>query len=138
MSEGQKRTTVLLHRGSRAGQCLAALRTKSRCTEKQLLGFKLSDKVFSHTFEWEERMRLCTKELVMIEVAMECHGNRFRKDDHSTVSLEPLKETLFNAPWMHLSDDTTGVHDRVVEEIRHDDHWCSKVMTTDMAWTGLR
>ena len=27
--------------------------------------------VFSHTLEWEERGRLCTKELVMFEVAMQ-------------------------------------------------------------------
>ena len=55
---------------------------------------------------------------------MERHGNRFRTGDHSTVSLEPLKETLFNATQMQLSDDTRGVHDRVVEDIRHDDHRC--------------
>ena len=29
---------------------------------------------------------------------MECHGDRFRAGGHSTVSLEPLKETLFTHP----------------------------------------
>ena len=62
----------------------------------------------------------------MFEVAVECHGTRFRTSDHSTVSLELLKETLFNATQMQLSDDTRGVHDRVVEDIRHDDHWCTE------------
>ena len=57
-------------------------------------------------------MRLCTTELVMFEVAMECHGNRFRTWDHSTVILEPLKETLFNPTKMQLPDDTRGVHAR--------------------------
>ena len=32
--------------------------------------------VFSRTSEWEERVGLCTTELVMFEVAMECHRNR--------------------------------------------------------------
>ena len=81
----------------------------------------------SHTFEWEEPVRLCTEELVMFQVAMECRGNRFRAGDHSMVSLEPLKETLFKPTQMQLADDTRGVHDRVVEDMRHDDHRCKEV-----------
>ena len=64
---------------------------------------------FSRTFEWEERVGLCTMELVMLEVAMECHGNRSRT---RTVSLEPLKETLFNSAQVQLPDATRGVHAR--------------------------
>ena len=41
-------------------------------------------------------MGLGTKELVMFEVAMEFHGNRFRPGDHSEASLAPLKETLLD------------------------------------------
>ena len=55
-------------------------------------------------------MGLYTTELVMFEVAMECHGNRFRNSGHSTVSLEPLKETLFKSAQVQLPDDTKGVH----------------------------
>ena len=55
-------------------------------------------------------MGLCTKELVMFEVAMECHGDRFRTSGLSMVSLEPLKEVLINPTQMHLPDDTRGVH----------------------------
>ena len=55
-------------------------------------------------------MRLCTEELVMLEVAMEYHGNRFGTGDHLTVSLVPLKETLFNPTQMQLPDVATGVH----------------------------
>ena len=58
----------------------------------------------------------------MFEVAMECHGHRFRASDHSTVSLEPLKETVLNPTQMQLADDKRGVRDRVVEDIKHDDH----------------
>ena len=47
--------------------------------------------------------RLWTKELVMFEFAMECHGTRFRHELH--------KETLFNATQMQLPDDMRGVHD---------------------------
>ena len=64
---------------------------------REELASKLNDKAFSRTFEWEERVGLCTTELVMFEVAMEFHGGRFRTSDHSTVSLEPLKETLFKS-----------------------------------------
>ena len=39
---------------------------------------------------------------------MECHGNRFRTSDHSTVSLEQLKETLFNSAQVQLPGDTEG------------------------------
>ena len=60
---------------------------------------------------------------MLFEVAMECHGNRFRTGDHSTVSLEPLMETLSNPTQMQLSDDTRRVHDRVVEDVMDDDHW---------------
>ena len=42
---------------------------------------------------------------------MECHGNRFRTSDHSTVSLEPLKETLFKSAHMQMPDDTRGDDD---------------------------
>ena len=59
-------------------------------------------KELAFKFEWEERVGLCTTEQVMFEVAMECHGNRFRTSDHSTVSLEPLKETLFNSAQVQL------------------------------------
>ena len=55
-------------------------------------------------------MRLCTEELVMPEVAMEYHGNRFGTGDHLTVSLVPLKEALFNPTQMQLADVATGVH----------------------------
>ena len=51
-------------------------------------------------------MGLCTTELVMFVVAMECHGDRFRTSDHSTVSLELLKESLFNSAQEQLPDDT--------------------------------
>ena len=83
---------------------------ESRCTEKAYI--QVERQVFSRTFEWEERVGLCTIELVMFEVAMECDGNRFRTSDHSTVSLEPLKETLFNLAQVQLPDATRGVHAR--------------------------
>ena len=72
-------------------------------------------------------MGLCTAELVMFEVAMECHGNRFRTSDHSTVSLELLKETLFNSGQVQLPDDRRGVHARP-----------QRVTTMCVAWTGQR
>ena len=99
------RSCVLLHR-----EAVAAMQVERE--------------VFSHTFEWEERVRRCTEELVMFEVAMECHGNKFTAGDHSTACLEPLKETVLNLSQMQLADDTRGVHDRVIEDIRHDDHRC--------------
>ena len=43
---------------------------------------------------------------------MERHGNTFRTSDHSTISLELLKETLFNSAQVQLPDDTRGVHAR--------------------------
>ena len=43
-------------------------------------------------------------ELVKFDVAMECHGNRFRTGDHSIASLAPLKETLFDPAQMQLPD----------------------------------
>ena len=54
-------------------------------------------------------MGLCTKELVMFEVAMECYGNRFRT---------PLKGKLSDPTQMQLQDNTKRVHDRVVEDTR--------------------
>ena len=68
-----------------------------------------------------EALQKKKKAPVLFEVAMECHGNRFCTGDHSTVSLEPLMETLFNPT--QLSDDTRRVHDRVVEDVMDDDHW---------------
>ena len=79
--------------------------------------------VFSRTFEWEDQVGLCTTALVMFEVAMEGHGNRFRTSDHSTVFLEKLKKTLSNQTQMQLADHIRGVHDRVVEDIKHDGRW---------------
>ena len=78
-------------------------------------------------------MGLCTKDPVVFEVGMEWHGNRFCSSDHSTVSLETLKETLFNRTQMQLQNDGRGVHDRVVEDVRRDDHWSKEVMTTSVA-----
>ena len=109
------------------GKCMCLLRVTWSCVvlhREAVAGMQVEREVFSHTFEWEERVRRCTEELVMFEVAMECHGNRFSAGDHSTVSLEPLKETLLNPTQMQLADDTRGVHDRVIEDIRHDDHRC--------------
>ena len=63
-------------------------------------------------------MGLCTKELVKFDIAMECHGNRFRTGDHSIASLAPLKETLFDPAQMQLPDSTRRVHDRVVEDTK--------------------
>ena len=107
---------------SAVGKCMCLLCVTWSCVilhREAVAGIQVGQQVFSHTFEWEERVGLCTEELVMFEVAMECHGNRFRAGDHSAVSLEPLKETLFNPTEMQLADDTRGVHDRVVEDIKH-------------------
>ena len=41
-------------------------------------------------------MELCTKELVMSDIVKEHHGNRFRRSNHSMVSLALLNETLFD------------------------------------------
>ena len=82
------------------------------CCGREGACFQVERQVFSRTFEWEERVGFCTKELVMFEVAMECRGNRFRTSDHSTVSLEPFKETDFNSAQVQLPDDTRGVHAR--------------------------
>ena len=82
------------------------------CCGRERACFQVERQVFSRTFEWEERVGLCTTELVIFEVAMECHGARFRTSDHSTVSLEPLKETLFNSDQVQLPNDTRGVHGR--------------------------
>ena len=68
--------------------------------------------VSSRKFESEEQVGLRTKELVMFEIAIECHGNRFRTSDHSTVSLGLLEETLFNSVQVQLPDGTRGVHAR--------------------------
>ena len=81
-------------------------------------------------FSQEERVELCTKELVMVGVAMECHGNRFRTGDHSMASLAPLKETLFDQTQMRLPDITWRVQNRVVEDTKRcecegDDDRCS-------------
>ena len=40
----------------------------------------------------------------MVDVAMECHGNRFRTSDHAMASLAPPKETLFDQTHMQLPD----------------------------------
>ena len=72
--------------------------------------------VFSHTLRWEERQWSYTKELAQFDVVIGCHGNRFRTNDHSTVSREQHNEILFNSQ-MQLPDDTRGVHDRVVQDI---------------------
>ena len=58
------------------------------CTENKLQSFKLNDKCSPR-----EARGTSTTELVMFDVAMECHGNRFRTSDHAMVSLAPLKET---------------------------------------------
>ena len=78
------------------------------CGRERNACIQVERQVFSHTFEWEERARLHTTELVMFEVGMECHGYRFRTSDHSTVSLEPLKETLFNPSQMQPESSTTS------------------------------
>ena len=62
---------------------------------------------------------VCTKELVMVDVAMECPGDRFRIGDHAMVSLAPLKETLFDPVQMQRVQS-------------------ARVMTTSVAWTGQR
>ena len=84
--------------------CIAAERERGR----RRACIQVERQVFSHTLEWEERARLHTTELVMFEVGMECHGYRFRTSDHSTVSLEPLTETLFNPSQMQPESLTTS------------------------------
>ena len=63
------------------------------------LASKLKDRR-SRAIEWEEWQRFCTKELVMLEVAMKCQSNRFCTRDRPlaamTVSLEQVKETLYS------------------------------------------
>ena len=61
-----------------------------------------------------------TIELVMLEVVMGCRGNRSR------TILEQLKETLPKPTQMQVQDDKRGVHDRVVEDTKRDDHWCQR------------
>ena len=41
-----------------------------------------------------------------------------------TLSLEQLKVAVYNPTQMQLLDDMRGVHDRVIRDIRHDEHWC--------------
>ena len=50
---------------------------------RERVGIQAERQVLSHAFECEERQRLCTKELVMLEVAMASHGNRLRTSDNS-------------------------------------------------------
>ena len=70
--------------------------------------------VFSQICEWG----LCTKGLVMFDVAMEYHGNRFRRSEHSMASLAPLKEMLFDPTQVQLPDNTRVDYDRVVEDTK--------------------
>ena len=40
------------------------------------------------------------------------------------VSLEQLKETWSKGTQMQQQDNMGEVHDRVIEDIKHGDHWC--------------
>ena len=73
---------------------------------KKELASKLNDKRSPARLNGRSEWELCTTELVMFEFAMEYHGNRFRTRDHSTVSLDLLKETLFNSAQVQLPDNT--------------------------------
>ena len=89
--------------------CCGCMYFLSCCTEKEL-AFKLNDKCSLTRLDGSERVELCTTELVMFQVAMECHGNRFRTSIHSTVSLVTFKETLSKRTQMQPQDDIRGVH----------------------------
>ena len=67
----------------------------------------------AHLKRWQGRSDrgFADTELVMFEVAMECHGNRFRGN--------LLQRNSDAAARRH-----ERMHDRVVEDIKHDDHWC--------------
>ena len=70
------------------GRSLSLLTCAGELMHRLRAYIQVRRQVFSRTFEWEERVVLCTKELVMFEVAMEYYGDRFCTSDRSTVSAQ--------------------------------------------------
>ena len=121
MSKPERRIETVFRRDEGCGQHLTWVTLV--VTTRMVLHVAAQRPSYSHSSSTtsvlpEERVELCTKELVMVDVAMECHGDRFRTGDHSMASLAPLKETLFDQTQMQLPDNTWRVQDRVVEDTK--------------------